>query len=236
MRTPFGEDLWGMDGELSRLLSRSRLYSEELGIDLAEGGDPALFRWFLASQLFGARISEPLALRTYHAFERHGLVSPKALLAAGWDYLVNPVMREGGYVRYDESKSRQLLRNARTLLDRYGGSLERLHEEASDPRDLERRLQAFHRVGPVTTNIFLRELRPFWRKADPEPLPRVRELAETLGVDLDAIPRKSLRFARTEASLVRLMIRHPKGRKSPRTPGDFLRLAREGLAAGEAAP
>jgi hypothetical protein len=225
-----------MDGELSRLLSRSRLYSEELGIDLAEGGDPALFRWFLASQLFGARISEPLALRTYHALEHHGLVSPEAILAAGWDFLVNPVMREGGYVRYDESKSRQLLRNARALLERYGGSLERLHDEARDPRDLERRLLDFYRVGPVTTNIFLRELRPFWRKADPDPLPRVRELADALGVDLDAIPRKSLRFARTEAGLVRLLIRHPKGKGIPRTRSDFLRLAREGLAAGASPP
>lgn len=225
-----------MDEELFGLLSRSRLYSEELGIDLAEGGDPAYFRWFLASQLFGQRISEPIALHTYHAFERHGLLSPNALLSAGWDYLVDPVMREGGYVRYDESKSRQLLRNAKTLLDRYGGSLQRLHDEARDPEDLERRLQTFYRIGPVTTNIFLRELRPFWPKADPEPLPRVRELAQMLEIDLSTLPRKSLAFARLEAGLVRLQIRHPKGRKAPRTREDFERLARQGVARGAPSP
>jgi len=225
-----------MGEELLRLLSKSRLYSEELGIDLAEGGDPAYFRWFLASQLFGQRISEPIALGTYHAFERHGLLSPEALLAAGWDYLVHPVMREGGYVRYDESKSRQLLRNAKALLDRYGGSLQRLHDEARDPADLERRLQTFYRVGPVTANIFLRELRPFWPKADPEPLPRVRTLAEVLGIDLSALPRKSLAFARVEAGLVRLQLRHPKGRKAPRTRADYVRLAQKGVGLGAPPP
>src|SRR5690606_3707422 len=91
----------------------------------------------------------------------------------------------------------------RKLIDEYQGSLRRLHDRASDPRDLEARVDAFYGVGPVTTNIFLRELRPFWPKADPEPLPWVVELAEELDVDLLRLPRKSLRFARVEAGLVR---------------------------------
>ena len=44
-----------------RALEQSALYSEELGIDLARGTDAAYFRWFLASLLFGARISETTA-------------------------------------------------------------------------------------------------------------------------------------------------------------------------------
>ena len=48
-----------------------------------------------------------------------------------WDYLVNPIMREGGYVRYDGRKSEQILRDCRTLLADYGGSLVRLHELAA---------------------------------------------------------------------------------------------------------
>jgi hypothetical protein len=39
----------------------------------------------------------------------------------------------------------------------------------------------FYGVGEVTANIFLRELRPYWKKADPEPLPIVRRLATTFG-------------------------------------------------------
>jgi hypothetical protein len=55
----------------------------------------------------------------------------------------------------------------------------------------------------VTVNIFLRELRPHWRRADPEPLPVVRVLARELGIDLDAYKRNSLSFVRLEAGLIR---------------------------------
>ncbi len=185
-------------------LKRSPLYSEELGLDLAGGRERDLFLWFLASLLFGQRISETIARHTYDSFVRHGLTSPRRILDAGWDYLVNPVMREGGYVRYDESKSRKLLRDCATLIDEYGGRVARLHEAARDADDLQARLLAFYGVGPVTANIFLRELRPYWAKADPEPLPVVRAVASRLGIDLDALDRKSIAFARVEAGLIRL--------------------------------
>jgi hypothetical protein len=58
-------------------------------------------------------------------------------------------------------------------------------------------------VGPVTTNIFLRELRPYWATADPDPLPVVEELAKKLKVDLRRYNRKSLLFATVEAGLIR---------------------------------
>jgi hypothetical protein len=185
-------------------LERSKLYSEELGIDLARNSDRECFRWFLASVLLGARISETIAKNTYRAFVRHRLASPRAIIRAGWEFLVNPIMREGGYVRYDGRKSTQVLRDCEMLLHEYGGSLSRLHHAARDARDLEARLEAFYGVGPVTVNVFLRELRPFWRKADPEPLPIVKQLARRLGIDLRAYERKSLRFVRVEAGLIRM--------------------------------
>jgi endonuclease III len=186
-----------------RALEESLLYSEELGIDLAQKRDDAYFRWFLASLLFGARISETTAKNTYRAFVRHRLTTPKKIVAAGWDTLVYPVMREGGYVRYDGRKSTQVLRDCETLIAEYGGSLTRLHDAAGDARDLEDRLLAFYGVGPVTMNIFLRELRPFWSKADPDPLPAVKRVAKRLSIDLQRYRRKSLVFARVEAGLIR---------------------------------
>jgi hypothetical protein len=189
---------------LQRELERSPLYSEELGIDLAEGTEDAYFRWFLASLLFGARISETIARNTYRAFASHRLTAPDKIVSAGWDFLVSTVMREGGYVRYDESKSARILRDCEMLIADYGSSLRRLHECARGARDLEERLLKFYGVGPVTVNIFLRELRPFWEKAAPEPLPSVRAMAGELGLDLSAYNLKSLRFARTEAGLIRL--------------------------------
>jgi len=186
-----------------RELERSLLYSEELGIELPDRSDDAYFRWFLASLLFGARISETTAKRTYAAFVRHGLTTPVKIISAGWDVLVNPIMREGGYVRYDGRKSTQILRDCEALLADYRGSLIQLHEAARDEGDLEKRVGAFYGVGPVTTNIFLRELRPYWSKADPAPLPIVEELAPKLGLDLQRYKRKSLLFAHVEAGLLR---------------------------------
>lgn len=186
-----------------RALERSQLYSEELGIELATRSDDVYFRWFLASLLFGARISETTAKNTYKSFMRHGLTGPEKVVRAGWDFLVYPVMREGGYVRYDGRKSTQVLRDCETLIADYGGSLQRLHDATRDARDLEERCLAFYGVGPVTANIFLRELRPYWAKADPEPLPSVKQLAKRISIDLGRYKRKSLTFARVEAGLIR---------------------------------
>lgn len=185
-------------------LKRTRLYSEELGIDLKKGGDEECFKWFLASLLFGGHISETIASKTYRAFERHELLTPDKILQAGWSFLVHPIMWEGGYVRYDGKKSAQILRNCETLIETCGGSLKALHDRSVGPSDLEDKLMAFYGVGHVTANIFLREMRPFWRFADPEPLPVVRNLARNFDIDLDALNRKTLTFARIEAGLIRL--------------------------------
>jgi endonuclease III len=158
----------------------------------------------LASLLFGARINGTIARHTYAAFARHGLLTPRRIVRVGWDFLVNPIMREGGYVRYDGRKSTQVVRDCELLLTEYGGRVTEVHERATDARDLEARLLAFYGVGPMTANIFLRELRPFWRKADPEVLPDVARLARRCGVELDRYPRRSIAFARVEAGLVRL--------------------------------
>lgn len=185
-------------------LKRSALYSEELGIDLRRAEDGELFKWFLASILFGTRITETIAKNTYRSFERHHLLEPRKILEAGWDFLVNPVMREGGYVRYDEKTSTKILRICQALLTVYGGSLNMLHKRSSDSDDVETRVMQFYGVGPVTMNIFLRELGPFWKKSNPEPLPVVKELARKYGINLDQYNRKSLAFARIEAGLIRL--------------------------------
>jgi hypothetical protein len=185
-------------------LDRTQLYSEELGITLRQRADREYFKWFLASLLFGARISETIAKNTYLALERHDLLTPESIIDAGWDYLVNPIMNEGGYVRYDGRKSSQILRACEKLQVEYEGRLSRLHRRSHDPHDLEERLLAFWGVGPVTVNVFLRELRPWWRHADPEPLPIVTRIAEHLGVPLEAYDRKAIAFARVEAGLIRM--------------------------------
>jgi len=72
------------------------------------------------------------------------------------------------------------------------------------------KIGCFYGIGPVTANIFLRELRPYWTKADPAPLLVVEELARTLNIDLTRYGRKGLVFARVEAGLIRRR-RNPPG-------------------------
>jgi endonuclease III len=185
-------------------LEKSKLYSEELGINLKKKSDKELFKWFLASILFGARINETIAKNTYRTFEKFELLEPEKIMKAGWQFLVNPVMREGGYVRYDGKTSTQILRNCETLINEYEGSLTKLHNESENNEELERRLMSFYGIGPITTNIFLRELRPFWKKSNPEPLNIVKRLAEKHGINLNKYDGKSLVFARIEAGLIRM--------------------------------
>ena len=162
------------------LAAWGELFSARLGISL-DGLDSAeLFRWFLASLLFGARISESVAVRTYRAFVEHGLTTPQTIASADFGELLE-VMGEGGYVRYDGITSRKVQEGARKLLDEYGGDLNRLHAAARDSRDLEARLDGFRGVGPTTVGIFLRELRGLWPKASPPPGELARLAASHLG-------------------------------------------------------
>jgi hypothetical protein len=122
-------------------------------------------------------------------------------------------MREGGYVRYDESKSRSILKTCQMLVDRYDGKVSRIHEYAEDSGDLDARLKEFTGFGPVTVEIFLRDVRPFWPKADTPPGAEMRKLARRFHVDLDAYDRESLQFARVQSGLIRLRHKTPTSRR-----------------------
>ena len=135
--------------------SKKNIYSKGLGIDLSVKKESELFKWFLASILFGKPIQQEVARRTYFEFIREGLTSPEAILNAGWDKLVK-VLDKGHYVRYDFSTATKLLEICEELKARYG-SVGALIKSAKNKKDLSRRLQEFKGIGPVTARIFLRE-------------------------------------------------------------------------------
>ncbi len=137
--------------------TRKRISSRDLGIHLESGRDRELFKWFLACLLFGKPIQQEVARRAYLEFARQGLVTPQAILKAGWDRLVE-VLDRGHYVRYDFSTATKLLEACQALLERYG-SLQRLLRQSESRADLARRLQEFKGIGPTTTRIFLRGVR-----------------------------------------------------------------------------
>lgn len=194
-------------------------FSGSLGIDLEGGASGEVFKWFLASILFGARISEQIVLKAYREFETRGILSPEELLGTGWDGLVG-ILDAGGYVRYDFKTATKLLEVMGTLTGRYHGDLNELHALAESPKDLERRVRGLGKgIGPATVNIFLRELRGVWEKADPLPQNLVVLAANRLGLAWGEKPEvvlsqlkgrwesdglKSVSFADFESSLVRL--------------------------------
>lgn len=186
--------------KIDSLLAQFPLYAEDLGIDLTKPS--GRFRWFLASILFGARISENIASKTYRAFEKNGLDSPEKILSADWHRLVR-LLDSGGYVRYDFSTATKLQKVMRDLKERYG-TLESLRKQSSDVHDLEKRLQEFKGIGPTTTQIFLRELRGVW-KLDLEPSRKAGIVAKYLDINLDDL--KGERLSRVETALTKIAIR-----------------------------
>ncbi len=166
-------------GELVK--SRGGRYASALGIDPGTPDAGERFKWFLAAVLYGARISESLATRTWREFAARGVLTPDRILATGWDGLVD-ILDAGGYVRYDYKTATKLLAVCEALMRDYGGSLDTLHDAAADPRDLENRLKALGKgIGDTTVSIFLRELRGYWGKAEPPLSPLALAAAKVLG-------------------------------------------------------
>ena len=197
--------------KIDALLALFPLYSEDLGIDLSE---PAgRFKWFLASILFGARISEGIAVNTYRQFEMAAVDTPEAIVEAGWDRLVE-ILDSGGYVRYDFSTASKLLDIMNTVKQKYG-SLENLYHQAADAKDVERRLQEFKGIGPVTVQIFLRELRGQW-KIQPAISKIAQSTARNLDIDLGEF--EGQRLARIETALVKLGLGYCKKQKCSQCP------------------
>jgi len=161
--------------------SRGGRYASALGIDLPAPDADQRFRWFLAALLYGARISESLATRTWREFAVRGVLTPEGIVATGWDGLV-VILDAGGYVRYDYKTATKLLTVCEALIRDYDGSLDTLHDVAADSRDLENRIKALGKgIGDTTVGIFLRELRGIWGKAEPALSPLAFIAATALG-------------------------------------------------------
>ncbi len=142
-------------------------FSRALGIELESLSEEEIFKWFLASILYGAPIRESSATKTFHVFMREGLITPRLILKKGWDGLVS-LLDEGGYTRYDFKTATKLIEMSKNLIRRYGGSLSALHESSADSEDLKSRIMDLAKgIGAGTAEIFLREMRGIWKKANP---------------------------------------------------------------------
>lgn len=132
----------------------------DLGLTLTAEDEQALFGWFLASYLFGKRISQGIAAQAWTVlYRRYGRDTPRKMLNLSWRQLVD-YLGEGHYRRYDESTATRLLDTCRQLQEDYQGSFARLRDASADRADFERRLQTLKGVGSKTCEIFMREVGP----------------------------------------------------------------------------
>lgn len=166
-------------GELLRKFGR--LYTEELGINVKGGKDDEIFRWFLASVLYGAPIGEKAATKTYRIFISEGVDSPRKILETGWDRLVT-LLDNGGYTRYDFKTANKLLEMSRDLLEKYNGSLNLLYQQSKNQAELEANIKSLAKgIGDVTVQIFLREMHGVW-KEEPKHSELAKLAAKRLGI------------------------------------------------------
>ncbi len=68
-----------MNQKFTKLLVSSfgQKYSEILEISLSNRDEEEIFKWFLASVLFGAPITEIAVIKTYKCFEKQKALTPQ---------------------------------------------------------------------------------------------------------------------------------------------------------------
>lgn len=133
----------------------------DLEIDISQGED-ALFKWFIASFLFGKRIQRDIAADAYRVIvDKHKRDTPEKLRTCSHRQLVS-MLGEARYVRYDESTAERLIKLCEKLTREYEGKLGHIREQSQDRKTLEKRLTDFEGIGPKTVEIFMREAEKIW--------------------------------------------------------------------------
>ncbi len=167
-----------------------RTYAEELRVNLARGTPSALFKLLVAAILFSARIGAKQGVRAAGALFEQGWTTAGKLAGSTWEERVR-VLDRSGYARYDERTATMLGQASELLLERYGGDLRRLREEAGrDPNRERALLRQLKGLGNVGIDIFFREVQvapwsaPHWprtttrssrRQRPGSPGPRTRQ-------------------------------------------------------------
>ena len=193
-------------------------YSTKLGIDV-DGGEAEVERWFMAATLFGTRISAAVAGRTFRVLDDAGLTRIAHARHVPWNELV-ALLDRGGYARYDFRTATRLQALSEVVEQRYGGQVAAIGRRFQTYAKLREALDALPGWGPVTVELFLRELRGVWPGAQPPLDDRAARAAQHLGLldshdGPDAL-RNVARLARAghldlrdlESGLVRLTLAH----------------------------
>ena len=186
----------GQDRIVSALLDRHGMtFAEELGIDVASNEPDALFRLLCASLLLNVADGRPEAVAAARAIADAGWVTPDRLAAATRTQRVK-ALETASSGHFDARTAAMLGESAQLLLERYGGDLRRLREEADrDPQRERALLKQCHGLGDHGVDAFFREVQVAWRELVPFADRRARMSAVRLG-----LPRDERRLARLAGS------------------------------------
>lgn len=132
--------------------------ASDLGLKVSKSNEKTAFRWFLASYLFGKRISQDIARKTWEVFIDNNVDSPDKITKSSWQRLVD-LLGEGHYKRYDESTARNLQDMSQFLIVNYDGKITNLLKQSGNADEAAKKLQELKGVGPKTSEIFLREIK-----------------------------------------------------------------------------
>ena len=176
-------------------------YAAQAKIALADKPSP-LYQLLVLANLLSARISADVAVAAARELFRAGYRTPEKMSAATWQHRVDALGR-GHYKRYDERTATMLGDGADLLIERWGGDLRRLRDEAGgDVRRIRDLLTAFPGIGATGADIFLREVQIVWPQVAPYVDERVRQ--ETKSVGLPSTGRALSGLVGSTAELVRL--------------------------------
>jgi hypothetical protein len=191
------------------LLERhGRTYAAEAHIRLERGTPSPLFRLLCLSLLLSARIRAEAAVAAAIALCDHGWTTARKMADSTWTQRTRALNR-AGYARYDESTSRMLGDTCDLVIDRYGGDLRVLRDEAGrDQARLRRLVKEFKGIGDVGADIFFREVQVVWDELQPFADRRMTATATMLGLPGEAAKLRRLvpdvdTYARLAAALVR---------------------------------
>lgn len=154
------------------LAAHGRTYAQDAGIHLRNTPQP-LYQLLVLSCLLSARIKAGVAISAARALFDAGMRDPRRMADATWHQRV-VALGAGHYRRYDARTATQLGEGAGLLLERYGGDLRALREEAKHRtgkaaadgyKSLLRAVTPG--LGPVGADIFLREVQGVWPEVAP---------------------------------------------------------------------
>jgi len=188
--------------------AQGRLYSEEIGANIARNTPQELFHWLIGAIMLSARISAHNAVEGAAALRRENLHTIDALIDADRKDVVR-VLNENGYARYDESTADYLHDTAVMVRNKFDGDLRHVrgHHALED-------LQSAKGLGPLGAHIFAREAQLVWEELYPELGQPAHQAAVQLNLPdkaerLHELAGTQQRYVRLVAALTRVALDGP---------------------------